>query len=89
MANQEDPIREAESSRKAMIGDWSTSGDFFGAILAALLLGFLADRIFGTGPLFVVLGAVAGFAVGFWRMYQVAKAAEEEELRRRSQRPHP
>ncbi len=83
MANDED------SARSGMIGDWSASGDFLGAILAGLVLGFGADWLFGTEPLLLVLGAVAGFGVGFWRMYQIARQAETEELRKRAERPHP
>ena len=81
--------QEEESTRKGMIGDWSASGDFFGAILAGLVLGFGGDWVLGTEPLLVVLGAVAGFSVGFWRMFQIAKQTEERELQRRSERPHP
>ena len=50
------------------IGEWSSSGDFFGAILAGLLLGLLADWLLGTQPWLVVIGVIAGFGVGFWRM---------------------
>ncbi len=51
-----------------MVGDWSASGDFFGAILAGFGLGWLADWLLGTPPWFVVIGIIAGFVVGFWRM---------------------
>lgn len=80
---------EQDSTRRGMIGDWSASGDFLGAILAGVVLGYGADWVFGTEPLLLVLGAVAGFCVGFWRMYQIAKHAEAEELRKRAERPHP
>jgi len=76
-------------SRGEMVGDWSETGGFLGAILAGLLLGFLGDRLFGTEPVLVVLGIVAGFSVGFWRMYQIARKTEEDEMLRRSQRPTP
>ena len=91
MAQQEDTTRRdpAHGSRRHMVGEWSASGDFLGAILAGLVLGLGGDWLFGTGPLLAVLGGVAGFAVGFWRMYEIARKAEEEELRKRAQRPHP
>jgi F0F1-type ATP synthase assembly protein I len=76
-------------ARGGMIGDWSASGDFFGAILAGLLLGLVGDWVLGTDPWLVVIGIVAGFAVGFWRMYAFAKKTEEDALRQREQRPHP
>ena len=82
-------MKEQESIRKGMTGAWSASGDFFGSILAGLLLGLLGDLAFDTEPLLVVLGSVVGFSVGFWRMSQIARQAEGEELRRRAGRPHP
>lgn len=81
--------RERKAAKHEAVGDWSASGDFFGAILAGLLLGLLADWLFGTRPWIVVGGIVAGFAVGFWRMYDIAKRVEQEEMLRRSRRPHP
>jgi len=83
MAQQED------GNRHDAVAEWTSSGDFLGAILAGVVLGFLGDWAFGTDPLLVVLGAVAGFGVGFWRLYEIAKKTEEEELRRRARRPHP
>ena len=61
-----------------MIGEWSTSGDFFGAILAGLLLGLLGDSLLDTAPLLVVIGVIAGFGVGFWRMYEFSKRIEDQ-----------
>lgn len=80
---------DRKSNRSGMIGDWTATGDFFGSILAGLLLGLLVDALAGTGPLVAVLGIVTGFSVGFWRMYDIARRSEKEELRRRSQRPTP
>ena len=45
---------------------------FFGSIMAGLLLGALADRLFGTYPVLVVIGIIAGSIVGFWRMWTIA-----------------
>ena len=61
-----------------MIGEWSTSGDFFGAILAGLLLGLLGDSLLDTAPLLVVIGVIAGFGVGFWRMYEFSRRIEDQ-----------
>ena len=60
-----------------MVGDWSTSGDFFGAILASLLLGLLGDWLFGISPWLVIIGVIAGFGVGFWRMYEFSKQIDD------------
>jgi len=72
-----------------MVADWSASGDFLGAILAGMVVGLLGDWLLNTRPWLVVVGVIAGFAVGFWRMYQIAKENEEREMRRRAERPTP
>ncbi|MCP3977371.1 MAG: AtpZ/AtpI family protein [bacterium] len=51
-----------------MMGDWTRGGDFFSAILTGLVIGLAGDYFLNTEPWLVVLGVVAGFAVGFWRM---------------------
>ncbi len=59
---------EGRPTSATVVGDWSVAGDFFGAILAGLLIGLAADYILNTQPWLVVIGIIAGFAVGFWRM---------------------
>lgn len=61
-----------------MASSWSATGDFFGAILAGLLLGLLGDRLLGTDPWLVVIGVIAGFGIGFWRMMQYSEKIEDE-----------
>jgi len=68
--------------QRRMMSDWSNSGDVFGSILAGLLLGLLGDWVFGTDPWLVVIGVVAGFTVGFWRMYERSKEIVDEAIRR-------
>jgi F0F1-type ATP synthase assembly protein I len=41
-------------------------------LLAGLGLGLLADRLLGTGPLFLITGAVVGFVASFYVTYRVA-----------------
>lgn len=50
--------------------DFIAGGDFFGAIMAGLLLGLAGDYIFGTKPILVVSGIVAGSITGFYVMYR-------------------
>lgn len=62
--------------------DWSNAGDLFASILAGLLLGLVLDGLLGTDPWLVVVGVVAGFGVGFWRMYERSKDIVDEAMRR-------
>jgi F0F1-type ATP synthase assembly protein I len=52
------------------------TGAFFGSLMAGLLLGWLADHFLDTGPIFIVVGIVAGSVVGFWRMWVVYSRGE-------------
>lgn len=47
------------------------TGAFLGSLMAGWLLGWLADHFLDTGPVFVVIGIVAGSVIGFWRMWVV------------------
>lgn len=69
-----------------MVGDWSTTGDFFGAILAGLLVGLLLDNLLGTTPWLVIVGVVAGFGVGFRKMYEFSEKIEQQAEQARKER---
>jgi F0F1-type ATP synthase assembly protein I len=53
--------------------DFIAGGDFFGAIMAGFLLGLGADYLFGTRPVFVVSGIIAGSITGFYVMFRHLK----------------
>lgn len=74
------------ADKRALVGDWSTTGDFFGAILAGLLLGLLFDKLFGTAPWLVIVGIIAGFGVGFLKMYQFSQKIEDQAAQARKDR---
>jgi len=48
---------------------WVDGGAFLGSILSGTLLGWVADRLFGTDPWLVVTGIVVGSISGFYRMW--------------------
>ncbi len=76
--------QDIEAERLA--GAWAKSGDFFGAILAGLLLGLLGDSLAGTSPILVIVGVIAGFGVGFQKMFEFSKKIEEQAEMARSER---
>ncbi len=45
------------------------TGGFFASWMAGFLLGWGADSLFGTRPLFIVIGIIAGAVTGFWKMW--------------------
>ncbi len=55
--------------------DFIAGGDFFGAIMAGLLLGLGGDYLFGTKPVLVVAGIIAGSITGFYVMYRQLRNA--------------
>ena len=62
------------------ITNMSQGGDFFGSIMAGFLLGFGADWIFDTRPVFIVIGIVAGSVSGFFTMYRTSKNMENPNV---------
>ena len=64
------PGRTSGSRRVSeAVAHTAATGSFFGSWMAGFLLGWGADSLFGTRPLFIVIGIVSGAVVGFWRMW--------------------
>ena len=55
--------------------DFIAGGDFFGAIMAGFLIGLGGDFVFGTRPVLVVTGIIAGSITGFFVMFRHLKDA--------------
>lgn len=70
-----------DSTARSMMSDWSATGGFFASVLAGLLLGLGGDWLLSTSPWLTVVGVVAGFGVGFWRMMEYSKKIEDEAQR--------
>ena len=81
-----DSDNETRADHGSVVGDWSTTSDFFGSIVAGLLLGLLGDAWLGTAPWLVVIGVIAGFGVGFLKMLEFSKKIEEQAEEARRQR---
>lgn len=61
---------------------FGAGSDFLSSILAGMLLGWLADRIFDTSPLILVVGIVAGAATGFFTTYRKSKKLDDGAVSR-------
>jgi F0F1-type ATP synthase assembly protein I len=58
---------------------WVEGGAFLGSILSGTLLGWLADRLLGTDPWFVVIGIIVGSVSGFYRMWALLTREDRVE----------
>lgn len=72
------------------IGTFAGAGIQFAlGIVLFLILGRWADKHFGTGSLFLIIGVFLGGAGGFYSMYrriaQAQKADDERRARRKEQ----
>lgn len=63
---------------RAVAADVEAIG-FFSSILSAFLLGFGLDAWLGTRPLFIITGIIVGSIIGFWKLWHVARKAEEAD----------
>lgn len=62
---------------------WAISMDFVFTVLGALLLGYFADRWFGTAPKAAIGGLVVGFSFALWRIIRRTLADEKREKEER------
>ncbi len=77
------PENERFVTAKNMVGEGASQGfDFFSSVLAGLLLGLGTDWVFGTAPIMVIIGVIAGFVSGFAKLWAASKAIEDEARRR-------
>ncbi|GBE25948.1 putative F0F1-ATPase subunit [bacterium BMS3Bbin02] len=74
---------DVPAARHAIVGEFSQGGDFLSSIVAGLLLGLLADHFLNTRPVFVIFGIVAGFSIGFYKLWLASAVLEREAERLR------
>ena len=73
-------IKQAHKGTTAAVSDgWVTGGSFFTSILAGTLVGWGLDVWWGTDPILVVVGVVAGSITGFYRMWDSVAAPQGKE----------
>lgn len=61
------------------------SFDFFSTVAAGLAIGLLIDWLAGSGPIVTIIGIIAGFVAGFYKLWE-ASAILEEQAERRTRR---
>jgi ATP synthase protein I len=63
--------------RRAVTGGFTPSVDLISSVVAGLLIGLALDWWLGTRPVFAIIGAVAGFGSGFYKLWRYSAVLEE------------
>ena len=64
--------------KDAITGGFSGGADFISYIISGLLIGLFLDWVFGTAPIMTILWLLAGFGVGFYRMWRHSEHLDQE-----------
>ena len=64
------PLTTAESVRSSGLA-WSAAIALFGAVVIMLIIGWGADLLLGSSPWGIVVGIVAGAAIGFIQFFRI------------------
>ena len=89
-------MRDADGRRSENPDDdrapFAKATDLVHRILSACLImalpvlgGYYVDRWLSTAPLFLIAGAMLGFAAGFWQIYKLARIPDEDPRDSRSE----
>lgn len=70
-ANGNGTIPGGETGKALSLGFRALS-EFVAGIIAGGAIGWLIDKVFGTGPVFLLIFGVLGTITGFWNVYRVA-----------------
>jgi len=74
---------ELVPERQAIVGGLSSGGDLISSVVAGLLMGLGLDWWLGTRPVFIIIGTLAGFGSGFYRLWRFSAKLEEQAKERR------
>ena len=69
--------------RQAITGGLSSGGDLISTVVAGLLLGLGLDWWLSTKPIFIIIGTLAGFGSGFYKLWRHSAVLEEQAKERR------
>ncbi len=68
------PTAPGESTAETARGSGLAYGaaiSLFGAVIVMLIIGWLADRIFGSSPWGIVVGIILGAIIGFYQFFKI------------------
>lgn len=84
MVDNQDGARPTRvSQRQPSSGGFSTGVDLISSVVAGLLLGLALDWWLGTNPAFTIVGIIAGFGSGFFKLWQLSAVLEEQAKERK------
>ncbi len=62
----------ASSTSRALSLGMRVLSEFIGGVIAGAGVGWLLDKLFSTGPLFLIVFIGLGTGAGFWNVYRMA-----------------
>ena len=75
--------RSVNAAIRTVSESTSSSFDFFSTVIAGLALGLLIDWLANSGPIATIIGIVAGFVAGFYKLWRASAVLEEQAKQRR------
>ena len=69
--------------RRSVTGGFSPGVDLISSVVAGLLIGLGLDWWLGTGPVITIIGSIAGFGSGFYKLWRFSAVLEEQAKERR------
>lgn len=69
--------------RRMVTGGFTSGIDFISSVVAGLILGLGLDWWLSTRPVFTIIGVIAGFVSGFYKLWQISAVLEEQAKERR------
>lgn len=63
--------------RSAVTGAFPPGVDLASSVIAGLLIGLVLDWWLGTRPVFIIVGTIAGFVGGFYKLWRHSAILEE------------
>ncbi|MDJ0925541.1 MAG: AtpZ/AtpI family protein [Acidimicrobiia bacterium] len=69
--------------RRSITGGFSSGADLISSVVAGLLLGLALDWWLGTWPVLIIIGTLAGFGSGFYKLWRHSAVLEQQAKERR------